>query len=147
MSKTIAWAGVVGAALLVSQVAGARDSGKGVAVPASELKWVNAKDAPGVQIAPVQGDPLKGPSKFFIRLPPSLNVGLHHHTADHTAVVVSGTMVFGIDGQERTVPRGSYFAFSGKKPHTTRCADPAGCTLFIDCHGKWDVIEEAAAKK
>lgn len=147
MGKTMAWAGFVGAAVLISHVASAKDPGEAITVPATGLEWTSAKDAPGVLIAPVQGDPLKGPSKFFIKLPPTLNVGLHHHTADHTALVLAGTMVFGMDGQERSLPAGSYFSFTGKKPHTTRCADPTGCTLFLDCHGKWDVIEETSAQK
>lgn len=41
---------------------------------------------------------------------------------------------------------GSYFAFSGKKPHATKCDAAADCILAMDARGKWDVVPEGAAK-
>lgn len=139
-------AGIVGAALLVPLAAGAKDSGKAVFAPAGDLKWSDIPNRPGVQIAPVQGNPNKGAARFFVKLPGNADVPLHHHTADHHVAVVSGTMVFN-DGQDHTLPAGSYFSFTGKKQHTTKCTDTAGCTLFVDSKGKWDVVEEKTAKK
>ena len=146
MTRTVAKAAIVAAALLVPLVVGAKDSGKDNFAPASDLKWKDDADHPGVQLAAVQGDPAKGAAKFFVKLPSGFDVPLHHHTADHWAVVVSGTMVFN-DGQDHMMPVGSYFAFTGKKQHTTKCTDPAGCTIFIDSHGKWDVVVEKTAAK
>ena len=60
---------------------------------------------------------------------------------------MSGTMVFGVDGKDSTLPSGSYFSFTGKKQHTTKCTDPAGCIIFVDAHGKWDVVPEKPAAK
>jgi Domain of unknown function (DUF4437) len=144
--KTIAMAGLVGAALLVPVAAAAKDSGKAVFAPAGDLKWSDIADRPGFQVAPVHGDPTKGAARFFAKLAGNADVPLHHHTADHQVVVVSGTMVIN-DGQDHTLPPGSFFAFTGKKPHTTKCTDAAGCTVFIDSKGKWDIVEQKAAKK
>ena len=36
-------------------------------VPAADIKWTYVPDMAGVQIAPVEGDPIKGPSHFFIK--------------------------------------------------------------------------------
>ena len=146
MTRTVARAAIVAAALLVPLVVGAKDSGKDNFAPASDLKWKDDADHPGVQLAAVQGDPAKGAAKFFVKLPSGFDVPLHHHTADHWAVVVSGTMVFN-DGQDHTLPAGSFFSFTGKKQHTTKCTDPAGCMLFVDTHGKWDVVPEKTAAK
>ena len=146
MLKTIAMAGLVGAVLIVPVAAGAKDSGKAVFAPAADLKWKDTPDRNGVQIAAVQGDPTKGAARFFVKLPSGFDVPLHHHTADHFAAVVSGTMVLN-DGQDHTMAPGSYWSFTGKKQHTTKCTDPAGCTLFVETKGKWDVIEEKTAKK
>jgi len=146
MLKTIAMAGFVGAALLVPLTAGAKDSGKAVYAPAGDLKWADIPNRPGFQMAPVQGNPSKGAARFFVKLPGNAEVPLHHHTADHHVAVVSGTMVLN-DGQDHTLPAGSYFSFTGKKQHTTKCTDTAGCTLFVDSKGKWDVVEEKTAKK
>lgn len=95
----------------------------------------------------MKGDPAKGPAYFFVKLPAGFSVALHHHTADHYVVVVSGTMMFNVDGQDRTLPAGSYFAFTGKKQHTTKCVEGADCVLFLEAHSKWDVVPEPAAKK
>ena len=148
MLKTFAVAAAVGTALLVSSAAVAKDKGGGKAslVPAGDLKFKDT-DRPGVQVAAVQGDPSKGAAKFFVKLPSGFSVGLHHHTADHFGVVVSGTMVQNVDGQDHTLPAGSYLSYTGKKQHTTQCTDPAGCIVYLDAHGKWDVVEEKAAAK
>jgi len=146
MTRTIAKAVVVAAALLVPWVVVAKDAGKAAFAPNGDLKWRDVPDRPGVQIAAVQGDPMKGAARFFVKLPSGFDAPLHHHTADHFTVVVSGTMVFN-DGQDHTLPAGSYFSFTGKKQHTTKCTDPAGCTLFVDARGKWDVVAEKTASK
>ncbi len=153
MKKTFAMAGIVGVVLLVSAAALAKDeaSKKGGAtapfVAGSDLKWGDVPDRPGVKLAAVQGDPSKGPSHFFIKLPAGFSVPLHHHTPDHYVMVVAGTVVLNVDGQDRSLPAGSYFAFTGKKKHTTHCAEGAECVLFVDSRGKWDVLEEKAPKK
>jgi quercetin dioxygenase-like cupin family protein len=64
--------------------------------------------------------------------------------------VLSGTMVFTVDGKEYKLPAGSYFSFIGKKQHITKCEAGADCVLAIDARGKWDVIPEegkSATKK
>lgn len=147
MRKAIAVAAVAAAAFLPWAVE-AKDGGKAVTIPAGDLKWKDAGgETPGVQYAAVAGDPMKGAGKFFVKLPSGFSVGLHHHTADHSAVVVSGTLVQNVDGTDHTFPVGSYFSYTGKKQHTTKCTDPAGCTLFIEAHGKWDVVPEKTAAK
>jgi quercetin dioxygenase-like cupin family protein len=146
MTRTVAKAAIVAAALLVPMAVVAKDTGKDVFAPAGDLKWKDDPDHTGVQVAAVHGDPTKGAARFFVKLPSGFNVPLHHHTSDHFVVVTSGTMVLN-DGQDHTLPAGSYFTFTGKKQHTTKCTDPAGCTLFIDSHGKWDVVVEKTAAK
>ena len=147
MRKMIAVMVVTAAALLPWAVE-AKGGGKAVNVPAADLKWKDAgPDTPGVQYAAVVGDPMKGAAKFFVKLPSGFDVPLHHHTADHFGVVVSGTLVQNIDGKDVTMPPGSFLGFTGKKPHTTKCTDAAGCILFVDAHAKWDVVPEKTAAK
>ena len=147
MRKTIAVAALAAAALL-PWVVEAKGGGKAVTVPAADLKWKDAgPETPGVQYAAVAGDPMKGAGKFFIKLPAGFSVGMHHHTADHYAVVLSGTLVQNVDGKDMTMPAGSYFSYTGMKQHTTKCTDPAGCLLFVDTHAKWDVVPEKTAAK
>ena len=72
---------------------------------------------------------------------------LHHHTADHYVTVVSGTLILIVDGKENKLPAGSYFSFTGKAKHETKCDAGAECVLFVDARGKWDVVPEEAPKK
>ena len=72
--------------------------------------------------------------------------GEHHHTADHSGTVVTGTLILTVDGKETRLPPGSYFAINGKRPHATKCDAAAECILAMDARGKWDVVPEAAAK-
>lgn len=146
MRKILAVMALTAAALL-PWVVEAKGGGKAVVIPAADLKWKDAPDTPGVQFAAVAGDPMKGAGKFFVKLPSGFSVALHHHTADHFGVVVSGTVVQNVDGQDMTLPPGSYLSYTGKKQHTTKCTDAAGCVIFVDAHSKWDVVPEKTAAK
>ena len=124
--------------------------GKAVLTPASDAKWNDVPGFPGVKIAAVQGDPAKGASHAYHRLPAGFVSPVHHHSPDHYVTVVTGTLVLSVDGKETKLPPGSYFQFTGKKPHLTKCEAGADCTLFVDARGKWDVVADegkAPAKK
>ena len=144
--------GAISAALIVSSlaavpvVAQAKGAGASVVTTAADLKWNDVPDFPGVKMAAVSGDPGKGAAHFFIKFSPGFAAPLHHHNADHFVTVVAGTVVLNIDGKDTKLPAGSYFSFSGKKPHTTKCDAGAECILFLDARGKWDVIPQAAPK-
>lgn len=145
--------GAISAALLVSSavavpfVAQAKGHhGASVAIAAADLKWNDVPDFPGLKMAVVSGDPAKGASHFFMKFPGGFAAPLHHHSADHFVTVVAGTMVMNIDDKDVKLPAGSYFSFSGKKHHMTKCDAGADCILFIDARGKWDVVPEGAPK-
>jgi quercetin dioxygenase-like cupin family protein len=110
--------------------------------PASALKWGDVPGFPGLQISVAQGDPTKGASHFFLKFAKGFAAPVHHHHADHYVTVLSGTLVLGVDGKETRLPPGSYFAFVGEKPHSTRCEAAADCVLAIDARGTWDVVAE-----
>ncbi len=149
MSRTIAVAVACSAVLLLASAAQAKDKGggKAVLIPATDLKWTDVKDTPGVSVAAVSGNPDKGAAKMFIKLPAAFSAPLHHHSPDHSVVVVSGTIVMNVDGQDHTLPAGSYFSYTGKKQHTTKCTDAGPCVLYVDSHGKWDIVPEKVAGK
>jgi quercetin dioxygenase-like cupin family protein len=126
----------------------AQAAGKAVFVPASSLKWSDVPGMQGIQVAAVDGDPAKGPSHFFLKFTAGFSAPLHHHSANHSGTVVAGTMVLTVDGKEEKLPAGSFFSFSGKQPHMTKCEAGADCILSMDVRGKWDVVPaKDAAKK
>jgi quercetin dioxygenase-like cupin family protein len=151
VNKIIAVGASAAALLLLVVPAGAKDTprkgaGKAVLRPAADLKWADVPGAAGVQMAVAEGDPSKGPSRFFIKFTPGFSAPLHHHTANHSVVVLAGTLVLNVDGADTKLPAGSYFSFAGMKPHATNCEAGAECLLAIDSRGKWDVVPEQAAK-
>jgi uncharacterized cupin superfamily protein len=151
MRYTIAVLTVVAGLTFAAQGQAAPKAGKGghsLLVPADQIKWSDVPGFTGLQIAAVQGDPNKGASHMFLKFTGGFAAPLHHHSADHFATVVAGTLVLTVDGKEVRLPPGSFFTFTGKAQHMTSCEAGAECILFLDARQKWDVVPEkvAAAK-
>ena len=127
----------------------ASSGGKAVLIPAGEMKWGTPSNSPpGVQTAVLWGDPAKGAHGALHKFAPGFSVPLHHHSAGYRGVVVSGTLLQTVEGEaEKSLPSGSYFAYTGKKKHVTKCAPGAECILYVDSGGAWDVVLADAAKK
>ena len=116
--------------------------GTATLTPAADMKWADVPNFPGLKMAVLQGDPGKGASHFMMKFPAGFVSPPHHHSVDHYVTVVSGTMSFTVDGKDTKLPAGSYFAYTGKKTHITKCDAGAECVLSIDARGKWDVVPE-----
>ncbi len=128
----------------------AKKSNGAMLAPAADIKWSDVPGMTGVQLAPVDGDPAKGASHFFLKFTAGFAAPIHHHSANHFGTVVSGTLVLTVDGTDQKLPAGSFFGFSGKTKHATRCEAGADCVLSMDVRGKWDVVvqaDKAGAKK
>jgi quercetin dioxygenase-like cupin family protein len=124
--------------------------GNAALMPAGSVKWADVPGFPGVQMTVLQGDPAKGPHHSMIKFQGGFAAPLHHHTCDHYGTVVAGTLVLVVDGKENKLPAGSYFSFTGKKQHVTKCEAGADCVISLDARGKWDVLVDEgkpAAKK
>ena len=149
MRRQIAWSVAVaflGLGLLAQAVVAQEAKPSNATLrPAADMKFTPVEGFPGLTMAVAEGDPAKGPSHFFIKFPAGFSAPLHHHSADHFVTVISGTIVLNVDGKENKLGPGSYFAFSGKKQHTTRCEPGSECLLFADVRSPWDVIPEDAA--
>lgn len=134
--RSVVFAGVFAASVVVQAKPGA------TLAPAADLKWVDVPGFAGVHMATPEGDPSKGASHFFLKFDKGFAAPEHHHSADHYGTVVAGTLILTVDGKESKLPAGSYFSFTGKKVHTTKCDAAADCILEIDARGKWDVVPE-----
>lgn len=119
----------------------------GTVMAAGDLKWADVPGFTGVHLAPAEGDPNKGAAHFFMKFDKGFSAPEHHHTADHYVTVISGTMIMTIDGKEVKLGPGSYFSFTGKKVHSTKCDAASDCVIEIDARGKWDVVPEKAPAK
>ena len=121
-------------------------AGKAVLWAAGDLKWVDVPNFP-VKMAVLWGDPAKGAHGALHKFPAGFEAPLHHHTANHHVIVVSGTVTMTPEGEAaKTLGPGSYFSFTGMKKHTTKCEAGSECVLFVDCAGPWDIVLADAKK-
>ena len=123
-----------------------------IPIPSANLKWVDLdpQGAPGVKIAPVWGDPSKGPFGAFFRLPAGFAAPLHTHTNAMKLVIVSGTYIQAPAGaSEFRLGPGSYLMQpGGDYRHTTSCDRASDCIFFVEGDGPFDlrVVPDKAAK-
>lgn len=112
-----------------------------VVVAKTELKWKEL-GVPGLAAAQVSGDMTKGASRFFLKYPVGFVTPRHHHTADHYAALVSGTIILTVDGKDYTIGPGSYFALTKKNPHVAKVVGNEEAVFFIQADQPWDVVVE-----
>jgi anti-sigma factor ChrR (cupin superfamily) len=134
---------VAAAALYAAQVEKAAKSApakRAVLRTASEMKWVKIPDAKGVQEAVAWGNAQKGPHGSFAKFEAGTQVPLHTHTAASRSVVITGTMLEGLEGQQpKELGPGSYFFIPGEVKHTTACKAGAECIIYTDWSGAFDL--------
>ena len=117
--------------------------GTATLIAPSDMKWADVPNFPGLKMVALQGDPAKGSSHFMMKLPAGFASPPHHHSSDHYVTVVSGAVTFTVDGKDTKLPAGSFFSYTGKKQHITKCDAGADCVLSVDTRGKWDIVPEA----
>jgi len=115
-------------------------AGPTVVVTKADLKWKDMGN--GVTAASVSGDMEKGASRFFLKYPVGLVTPKHHHSADHYATVVSGTITLAVGGKEHRLGPGSYFALTNKASHTAKVEGNEEAVFFIQADGPWNVVME-----
>jgi len=113
---------------------------KAVMKTASELKWVEQPDSKGVQQAVVWGNAQKGAHGSFAKFAAGTEVPLHTHTAGGRSVVISGTVLEALEGQNpKELGPGSYFFIPGGVKHTTGCKAGMDCMIYSDWLGAFDL--------
>lgn len=91
-------------------------------------------------VAPLWGDGTKGPNGFLMKMKAAGAPFWHIHKHDYQGVVLVGNVVSYESGtQPRTLPPGSYWWQPGGNKHTTDCAGPSDCVIYLDFTGAFDV--------
>ena len=105
----------------------------------ADMKFQNPAGTPAcLQSAVLSGDPSKGGSVMFIKLPATCAVPLHWHTANEQLLMVSGTgNVAPHPGKPQTLQRGAYAFMPSKHHHAFSCA--AACTFYLTSDGAFDI--------
>ncbi|HEX4923388.1 MAG TPA: DUF4437 domain-containing protein [Bdellovibrionales bacterium] len=115
------------------------------------IKWfpMDPKNPDGGQMGVASGDPQKGASVTYLKLPKG-PAPLHSHSADYHAVLVKGEAKHWAAGKEanaEVLKAGSYWFQPGKQDHGDECVSADGCVIALNLAGKFDFIPAKAAKK
>jgi quercetin dioxygenase-like cupin family protein len=102
----------------------------------------------GPEVAWVSGDAQQG-GAAFLKLPPGTKPGLHTHTGDYHAIVISGAPRHWLPGQEKKakpLAPGSYWFQPGNQPHGDECTGKDPCVLYLVFAGAFDFTATPKAK-
>ena len=142
----------VALATLVALVAGqahASDPARAlVRTPESaELEWGPCPPIfpSGCAVAVLQGDPARGRSDVFLRVPPGMTLAQHTHTSAEHIVLVAGELEVEYAGQPAArLQIGSYAYGPPSAPHRATCVSADACVLFIAFESPIDALPVAA---
>jgi Cupin domain len=86
---------------------------------------------PGCDYALLHGDPVKGASDIYVRIPAGGAFPKHWHTNSHYFVGVRGTLVFNFkDGSLMTLSPGSFGFWPGREIMEGRCSNEGPCIYY-----------------
>lgn len=143
---SVAAVGVSLALLLAAASADAiaEDNMRSISPEDPSLKWGPCPDifAKGCEVAVLHGDPAKGPSDVYLRMPKNYDMPVHWHTSPEHIVVVKGKFSAAFEGNKKAA--GTYTYIPSKVPHSARCDKSGPCVIFISFESPVDAV---AAKK
>jgi len=100
-------------------------------VAPNDIKW-DSTARPDSARGSLWGDPSKGPFAYFNRYAGGWQLPLHYHSNQLSGVIVSGTFVIHVAGQDAVeLPAGSYFSVPGKTRHTDACVPGPPCVVYF----------------
>jgi hypothetical protein len=100
-------------------------------VAAADIKWEPTARPDSVR-GNLWGDATKGPFAYFSRYDGGWQLPLHYHSNQLSGVILSGTFVIHVAGQDaKALSSGSYFSVPGKTRHTDACLPGPPCVVFF----------------
>jgi quercetin dioxygenase-like cupin family protein len=139
------------AAPLAAKVAAKPVKKTAILIPAADVKWESMAGAPegGPQFAFVLGSMTgKTPASFFLKMPVGASSGLHTHTSDYQATVISGTVTDQLEGEADDTAKpmgpGSWWWQPAKEKHLNRCVSSEPCVVFVAVNGPFSFAPATA---
>ena len=104
------------------------------------LKWGPCPEifAKGCEVSVLHGDPAKGPSDVYLRMPKNYDMPVHWHTSPEHIVVVKGKFSAAFEGNKKAA--GTYTYIPSKMPHSARCDKSGPCMIFISFESPVDAV-------
>ena len=110
----------------------------------TDLDWrpLDPGNPGGPQMAALWGDPTSGPYGALLRLPGGFESPIHSHSLDERVVVIRGTALHWIEGEDRAAAQamlaGDYIVMPGGVKHASAAAPGEECVEFITQDGAFD---------
>ena len=126
----------------VSTVAQAKDKKSSVVKQLADVTWEEFAPGAPLKAGKLWGDKNKGAYGLFLKMPGGFEAGMHAHTADYHAVLISGTWLHWDEGTESSIElgAGSYVFQPGKANHNDKCKEGADCVILLVQNKKNDFI-------
>ena len=109
-----------------------------------DLEFVPLAEGSPVEISVLWGDMAVGPVGLLLRFPAGFEAPLHAHTFGYRAVVIEGSVLHWIEGEDKNtvVPlgQGGYWLQPGGQFHGDADAGEAPYILFVYLDGPFDFI-------
>jgi quercetin dioxygenase-like cupin family protein len=104
-----------------------------------EMKFVTIPSLPTCAKGSVQsGDPTKGPSIIFAKMPAGCSIPWHWHTPSEHVMIVSGVGRMEVkDGKPLTLRAGGFALMASRHVHQFRCE--RACQLYIYSDVAFDI--------
>jgi mannose-6-phosphate isomerase-like protein (cupin superfamily) len=84
-------------------------------------------------------DPKTQATQLLIRVPKSVHVPMHWHTANETHTIISGTFIMECEGKRDTLNTGSFNYTPARMHHQAWTTNKEGALLFITVDKGWDI--------
>jgi hypothetical protein len=116
------------------------DTHKDMALPASELSFVNINEA--IQMADAYDNMNEGMHGTFGRFPANFDAGMHTHTGVYHGIVIQGVMVnpFKNEANPPKMIAGSYWYVPAGSVHSTACISDQHCEFYFYADSKFDFM-------
>jgi hypothetical protein len=108
------------------------------------------KDSPLPALAPIHGDPTKGPYEAYLKLPAGFVSPVHSHSDDYWAVLLKGKMTHwaangGSEKDSKLLLPGDLTFMPGKSDHVSKCYPGEDCIVVISQKVKFDFVVAKSA--
>jgi hypothetical protein len=109
-----------------------------------DLEFVPLAEGSPVEMSVLWGDPAVGPVGLLVRFPAGFDFPLHAHTFGYRAVVMEGSVLHWIEGEDKNsvapLGQGGYWRQPGGQFHGDADAGDAPYILMVYLDGPFDVI-------
>lgn len=103
---------------------------------------VDPTNPAGPEIAPLWGDPTRGPYGALLHVPAGFESPMHRHSHDERVVVITGASIHWAEGEDRgdarTMTAGDYMLMPAGVNHVSAATSDGDCIEFITQDGRFD---------